>query len=249
MGFLNFSSLQVTKMAFTDLIPGLLGQTGTSFDVAANVKSFFNNANPSANLASQFQSFQDSFQSIDFLIGQVRNPVVQLFLNPETINVNKHILLDKKQTRGGFVIQFWGHDLQEIEVKAATAYFEISKEPLAAFELLKRQCFQGRFHPTQPFRGVPIIAMLFESQVLKGYFTDFSYTLTSAQPFQFTYNFRFVVTENVSFVVGNNLTSLVSDVVSLGKQFRLGNVNTNRSDVSIVPENYQFGKGWGVQLF
>ncbi len=249
MGTLNFSSLQVTKMAFTDLIPGLLGQTGTSIDIAANVKNFFKNQSPSANLASQFQSFQDNFQSLDFLVGQVRNPIVQLFLNPETIQVNKHVLLDKKQTRGGFVVQFWGHDLEVIEVKAATAYFEISKQPLAAFELLKRQCYQGRFHSTQPFRGSPIIGMLFESQALKGYFTDFNYTLSSGQPFQINYSFTFVVTENVAFVVGSNLSNLVGDVISLGKQFRLGNVNTNKSDVSIVPEDYQFGKGWGVQLF
>lgn len=249
MGSFSFSSLQVTKMAFTDLIPGLLGSTGTSFDVAANVKNFFSNQNPPSSLSQAFQSFQDSFQSLDFLIGQVRNPVVQLFLNPETIQINKHVLLDKKQTRGGFVIQFWGHDLEVIEVKAATAYFEISKQPLAAFELLKRQCYQGRFHPTQPFRGSPIIGMLFESQALKGYFTDFNYTITASQPFQMSYSFTFVVTENVSFVVGNNLTNLVGDVISLGKQFRLGNVTTNSSDVSIIPEDYQFGKGWGVQLF
>lgn len=236
-------------MAFTDLIPGLLGQTGTNLNIAQNVKDFFKNQKPSASLSSQFQSFQDSFQSVDFLIGQVRNPVVQLFMNPESIQINKHVLLDKKQTRGGFVVQFWGHDLEVIEVKAATAYFEISKEPLAAFELLKRQCYQGRFHQTQPFRGAPIIAMLFESQVLKGYFTDFKYALSAAQPFQFTYSFTFVVTENVAFVVGSNLASAVSDVISLGKRFRLGNVNTNRSDVSIIPDNFQFGKGWGVQLF
>jgi len=236
-------------MAFTDLIPGLLGQTGTSLNIAKNVKDFFKNQKPSTDLANRFQRFQDSFNNIDFLIGQVRNPVVQLFLNPETILINKKVLLDKKQTRGGFVVQFWGHDLETIEVKAATAYFELSKEPLAAFELLKRQCYQGRFHQSQPFRGSPIIAMLFESQVLKGYFTDFSYTLTAAQPFQFSYSFNFTVTENVAFVLGSNLANTVSDVISLGKRFRLGNINTNRSDVSIVPDEYQFGRGWGVQLF
>jgi hypothetical protein len=248
MGILNFSSLQVTKMAFTDLIPFLQGQSGIT-DNLKDVKNFFKDPKPGASLTAKFQAFQDQFQSLDFLIGQVRNPVVQMFLNPETIQVNKHVLLDKKQTRGGFVVQFWGHDLEVIEVKAATAYFEISKQPLASFELLKRQCFQGRFHPNQPFRGSPIIGLLFESQALKGYFTDFNYTITSAQPFQINYSFTFVVTENVAFVVGNNLTNLVGDVISLGKQFRLGNVTTNRSDVSIVPEDYQFGKGWGVQLF
>lgn len=245
---MNFSSLQVTKMAFTDLLPFLQGQSGITQKLS-DVKSFFKDPAPGASLSAKFSAFQDQFQNLDFLIGQVRNPVVQLFLNPESIVINKKVLLDKKQTRGGFVVQFWGHDLETIEVKAATAYFEISKQPLAAFELLKRQCYQGRFHPTQPFRGSPIIGMLFESQALKGYFNDFSYTISADAPFHFTYNFTFTVTENVSFVVGNNLTNLIGDVISLGKQFRLGNVNTNRSDVSIVPEDYQFGKGWGVQLF
>lgn len=248
MGMMNFSSLQVTKMAFTDLIPFLQGQSGIT-DNLKDVKNFFKDPAPGASLSAKFQAFQDQFQNLDFLVGQVRNPVVQLFMNPESIQVNKRVLLDKKPTRGGFVVQFWGHDLQTIEVKAATAYFEISKQPLAAFELLKRQCYQGRFHPTQPFRGSPIIGLLFESQALKGYFNEFNYTITANQPYQFTYSFTFTVTENVSFAVGNNLTNLVGDVISLGKQFRLGNVNTNKSDVSIVPEDYQFGKGWGVQLF
>lgn len=245
MGLLNFSSLQVTKMAFTDLIPFLQGQSGVTGNLT-DLKNFFKNPAPGASLSDKFQAFQSQFQNLDYLVGQARNPVVQLFLNPETIQINKHVLLDKKQTRGGFVVQFWGHDLEVIEVKAATAYFEISKHPLAAFELLKRQCYQSRFDPNLPFKGAPLIGMLFESQALKGYFTDFNYTLSSQTPFQFTYSFTFVVTQNVSFVVGNNLTNLISNVVNIGNSF---NVNGNTSDISIVPEDYQFGKGWGVQLF
>lgn len=246
MGALDSLKLHITKMAFTDLIPALFGSTGTNASVLENATKFLKNNNPMSSQISSFQSFQDAFQNVDFLIGTVRNPVVQLFLNPETITVKKSVLLDKKQTRGGFVVQFWGHDLETIEVKAATAYFEISKNPLAAFELLKRQCYQGRFHTSQPFRGSPIIGMVYESQALKGYFNNFDFTISADKPFKIEYSFTFTVTENVAFLVGNNITNLVAQVTGIGGQF---NVNKNRSDVSVVPESYQMGKGWGVQLF
>lgn len=248
MGNIFMPSLQVTKMAFTDLIPAILGTSGVSTQVTTNVTDFFKNATPSAKLLTQYQAFQQSFQNLNFILGQVRNPVVQLYMNPSSIKINKKVLLDKKQTRGGFVVQFWGHDLEEIQVTAATAYFELSKEPLAAFELLKRQVYQGRFSDTQPFRGSPIISMLFESQVLNGYFNDFNWTVTAKQPFQFEYDFRFTVTQNLSFSVGNNLTNAVSDVVNAVRKGSF-NINTNRSDVSVLPEEVQFGKGWGVQLY
>jgi len=249
MGSLPLFNVQATKMAFTDLIPALLNQSGATVDSIKQTKDFFKNQKPSTSLANQFQRLQESFQSIDYLLGQVRSPVVQLFLNPENVTVNKKVLYDKRQTRGGWVIQFWGHDLETIEVKAATAYFEISKEPVKAFELLKRQCYQGRFHSTQPFRGSPIIAMLFESQILKGFFTDFSYTLSASSPYYITYSFGFTVTENVTFVLGSNIANAVADIVGLLSKKGGTNVNKFRNEASILPEQFQFGNGWGVQLF
>jgi hypothetical protein len=236
----------VTKMAFTDLITALLGTNSLSPSIGQNVTNFFNTRKPSLSQITNFQSFETAFQNSSFLLGQIQNPVVQLYLNPETITVSKNVLLDKKQTRGGFVVQFWGHDLQTIEVKAATAYFQLSKSPLAAFELLKSQVYQARFNDTQPFQGTPIISMLYESQVLNGYFNNFNYVLSSTAPYYFTYSFTFTVTQNVTAVLNSNIATTAATLVQVAKTGNL-NVNTNTSAAGNSP--IQFSSGWGVQLF
>jgi len=241
----TLNSLHVTKMAFTDLITATLGSTNLSASVGQNVQNFFKSATPSTKDLTNYSQYTAKFQNADFVLGQIQNPIVQLYLNPDTIDVSKAVLLDKKQTRGGFVIQFWGHDLETIKVKAATAYFQLSKSPLAAFELLKRQCYQSRFNDAQPFQGTPIISMLFESQVLNGYFNDFSYTLSAQSPYYFTYNFTFTVTKNVTSVLSSNIATTAANLIHMN---RIGNVNkTNISAVANSP--VQYGSGWGVQLY
>ena len=87
--------------------------------------------------------------------------------------------------------------------------------------------------------------MLFETQVLKGYFTRFTYKLSAQNPYQINYSFSFTVTETLSFLVGSNIANTVKDIIGA----RFGNISKPRNDVSLVPEDLQFGKGWGVQLF
>ena len=239
------SSLHVTKMAFTDLVVATLGANNLTAQVKQNATNFLKAAVPSARQLKNFSSLTANFNSADFLLGQVQNPVVQLYLNPKTIEVKKNVLLDKKPTRGGFVVQFWGHDLEIITVTAATAYFQVSKQPLAAFELLKRQCYQSRFNDAQPFLGNPILSMLYESQVLNGYFNDFSYSLSADVPYQFTYSFTFTVTKNVTSVLSSNIATTAANLINMNK---LGNINkTNISAIAASP--VQYGSGWGVQLF
>ena len=242
--FPGFANFQAAKMSFTDLLPATLGATNTApGSIRQNIKSFLN-AKTNVSLSEGFQRFQEVFQNTEFLLGEVRNPIVQLFINPQSIRVNKEVLHVKQQTRGGFVIQFWGHDLEVIEVEAATAYFQLSKEPVRAFELLKRQTFQGRFHATQPFRGFPIVTMLFENQILKGYFTNFNYSISADKPFYATYTFRFVVTEDLTVFVGSNLASLISDITKKGST-----IHSIADAASLNAEDHTLGRGWGIKLF
>lgn len=238
----------VTKMAFTDLITALLGTNNLSPNVAQNVTNFFNTKSPSLSQISNFQSFTQAFTNASSLLSQVQNPVVQLYLNPESISVHKSVLADKKQTRGGFVVQFWGHDLQTIDVKAATAYFQLSQQPLAAFELLKSQVYQARFSDTQPFQGTPIISMIYESQILNGYFNNFDYTISAAAPYYATYSFTFTVTQNLTSVLSSAL-GIANTAVNLVNIAKTGNLNVNNNSSTGVNAPLSFATGWGVKLF
>jgi len=246
--FPSVSNFQSAKMTFTDIIPGILGQSGSSLTGAGlvqNLRDFLSARSPtSAASLKSIQGLQDRFQQIDQALGTVRNPLVQLFMNPQSIRVNKQVLHNKQQTRGGFVVQFWGHDLETIDVEAAVAYFQLSKEPVRAFEMLKNQVYQGRFHPSQPFVGVPFVTMLFENQILKGYFTNFNYRISADRPFYVTYAFNFVVTENLSVLVGSNLASLVSDLTKPGST-----IHSAADAVSLNEEDHTLGRGWGIRLF
>ena len=238
----------ITKMAFTDLIVATLGANqgilaGLS-SAPSNVANFLKSNSP----ASAFSSggLGAAFNSSSFILGQLTNPVVQLYLNPKSISVRKKVLFDKKQTRGGFAVQFWGHDLEGIDVKAATAYFQLSKAPLQAFELLKTQTYQNRFDAVQTFRGNPIISMLYESQVLNGYFESFDYTMTSEQPYQFDYSFQFTVTQNVTSALSSNIATTAANLIRIAKT---GNSNINNTQSAVDNSPIQYGSGWGVQLF
>lgn len=239
-------NFNVTKMAFTDLIVATVGSGNVNLNLTQNVRNFFNNRKPSLSQITNFSSFEAQFQNASFLTSQITNPIVQLYLNPESITVSKNVLLDKKQTRGGFVVQFWGHDLQTIEVKAATAYFQLSKAPLAAFELLKSQCYQARFNDTQTFNGTPIITMLYESQVLNGYFNNFTYTLSATSPYYFTYSFTFTVTQNLTSVLSSPIASTATKLINV---LKTGNLNSSANSSAVNASPLQFGSGWGVQLF
>jgi hypothetical protein len=197
-------------------------------------------------LSQGVQKFQDVFKKTDYLIGAVRNPLIQLFINPQTISVTKAVLHQKMQTRGGFVVQFWGHDLEVITVEAATAYFQLSKEPVRAFELLKNQVYQSRFDNSEPFKGQPMVTMIWENQILKGFFQNFTYRVSADKPFYVTYGFSFTVVEDMTVLlgIGSNLASIISDATKGN-----GTIHKIANAASINDEDQSLGRGWGIRLY
>ena len=88
--------------------------------------------------------------------------------------------------------------------------------------------------------------MLYESQVLNGYFESFDYTITSNQPYQFEYSFQFTVTQNVTAVLSTSLATTVKNLINIAKT---GNSNINKNQSAVDNSPVQYGSGWGVQLF
>ncbi len=222
-------------MSFTDLVaPGGL-------NYKAQAQALWNYLVPSkAELStmSTLQALIEFSESVDFLITMIKNPIISFFVNPQNITVNKNVLLNKQVTKGGFVVQFWGHDLETINVQSETGYFGLSKVPLRAFDLFKDYCYQGRYNQRKPFRSLPVTTMLYEGQALRGYFNNLTYTIVQQRPYIVTYNFTFTVVEKITI-------PFLSSVTNIYDTFNPQKYETGKS----LQDKLNFAKGWGVKLY
>lgn len=46
--------------------------------------------------------------------------IIPLYINPETFSIQEAKIINKSQTKGGFVIQYWGEDLPKIQASGTT---------------------------------------------------------------------------------------------------------------------------------
>jgi len=226
-----------TKMSFTDFVPSIDWQGQGISDKYSALKSFLSPVLSPDMTISKLQRVTEMFESIDFALTMIKNPVISLFINPQSITVSKNILLNKQVTKGGFVVQFWGPDLETIQVKAETGYFGLSNVPLQSFNLFKDYCFQGRYSPSKPFKSIPIITMLYEGQALKGYFNSLTYNIVQARPYIITYDFTFTVTELVS-------VPIITSIAKIANKFA-GPYQTTDD----LKQYVDFSHGWGTKLY
>ncbi|MDD5006645.1 MAG: hypothetical protein PHS33_09130 [Candidatus Omnitrophica bacterium] len=54
-------------------------------------------------------------------------PDVEVYVDPQNIKVSKKIIANRKQTKGGWMLQFWGHDLTTISMSMKTGWFGFTK--------------------------------------------------------------------------------------------------------------------------
>lgn len=230
--------IDFTRMTFTDLIPMSL-QTLTDGGTTA----VFNYLNPSlaSNITtSDFQQINDQLDKVEWEFETLTNPVISLLVNPQNVNVDKKIIFNKIQTKGGFVVQFWGHDLPTISVKSQTGYFAINKEALRAFQLLKRHVYEKRFSTRQSFKGMPIVTMIWNSEVFEGFFNDFKYSLDATKPYIINYDFVFTVTNVLTIPI-------ISQVVGIGGSIA-GVFGSNLGSSLQESNGVQRESGWGAPV-
>ncbi|MFW9878515.1 MAG: hypothetical protein ACFFG0_35995, partial [Candidatus Thorarchaeota archaeon] len=67
------------------------------------------------------------------------------------------------------------------------------EDPLKVFEKIKTYVYDNRFDGDMPYKGAPIIKMIYEGVLYKGYFTRFDYSLDANRPFVIDYSFQFTV--------------------------------------------------------
>jgi len=220
-------------------------------------------------------------------------PDVELNIDPQSISVKKKVIQNRQLTKGGWIVQFWGHDLTTITVKSVSGYYGVTKgispdsvggliekgrrasvkdlgghnDPLKTFEYLKENAYQRRFDRQFPYKGLPIIGMVYDGQLYRGYFESFNYDLNASEPFQIAYNFAFTIIppENdetiIDFIKDPDLPEL-GDIPDIARGMAAGTYlnpsgtvqRASAAMVGVVTDATQFGvdkvsKKLGVQSF
>ncbi len=113
-------------------------------------------------------------------------------------------------------------------------------DPLKVFEKLKTYAFDNRFDGNLPFQGSPIIKMIYDNIVYKGYFSNFDYSLSADKPFVIDYNFQFVVItppDKFSGLKNLSLAKITSSPMdTIGKGLSNGVVKTVAGDLRTVSD-------------
>lgn len=189
-------------------------------------------------------------------------PDVEFFIDPQSIQVSKRVIQRKQLTKGGFVIQFWGHELTQIQANAITgnfqpiygvevqlpsnsqakareSWFNQVRErwargggPLKIFEKIKDWVYQKRFSEITRYQGFPNIELVYEDFIYEGYLTDFRYNLQSSQPFNISFNFTFMVTRRRDMSLEDVFGSI--DIIDLAGDPLVALQNKVKQTTSII---------------
>lgn len=126
---------------------------------------------------------------------------IEMYLNPQNIQFSSKKLITEQRTKGGFILQYWGEDLDTVNIQGTTGLAGIEginvlrdayrSEQLALIELIKNNADKRRQSLAQLATSV---IMWYDGEGYRGYFTDFSYTEGTAKlgHFDYTINMRIV---------------------------------------------------------
>ena len=150
-------------------------------------------------------------------------PDVELYIDPQNLQIKKNVIQNAKLTKGGYAIQFWGHELTQATLQCTTGNFQplygvvspapISEKttfgsffndvqanwakgggPLKTFEKIKTWVYQNRFTDSnRPYIGMPIIEMIWEDSVYQIYMTGFDYNFSADKPFAIMFNINMTI--------------------------------------------------------
>lgn len=139
---------------------------------------------------------------------------IEMYINPQSIATSNRKTISSKRTKGGFLIQYWGEELETLNISGVTgdggiealdALFDVYRSEQLAFEEIARQASANvegqstsrnlikRRQPLAPLASSAI--MWYMGQGKRGYFTDFQYDEAVNQNGSMSYRMTFVVVE------------------------------------------------------
>ncbi len=135
------------------------------------------------------------------------NRYIEMYINPQAITANNKKIISRKRTKGGFMIQYWGEELEALSINGVTGDGGIEalnalndayrSEQLALVAITQaRSADSDVFKRRQPLAALATsVIMWYQGQGKRGFFEGFSYTESVQNQGSFEYRFDFIVTE------------------------------------------------------
>lgn len=140
------------------------------------------------------------------------NRYIEMYINPQGLTTSNRKTITSKRTKGGFLNQYWGEELEVVNISGITgdggvealyALFDVYRsEQLAMTEIVTR-AFAGseenlvkRRQPLGPLSTS--VVMWYMGEGKRGYFTDMQYDENVQQNGTFTYRITFTVVETIN---------------------------------------------------
>lgn len=135
------------------------------------------------------------------------NKFIEMYINPENLTFSSRKEINRVRTKGGYIAQYWGEDLDMFTISGTTGDAGIEginvlrdiyrSEQLALFNIVSGQGPSGVSDKRRQslMQLAASVIMWYQGQGYRGFFTDMSYTESVSKLGLFDYNLTFTVTE------------------------------------------------------
>jgi hypothetical protein len=133
-------------------------------------------------------------------------PYMILHMNPDSFEVSYSKLINRQATRGGFVEQHWGEELDSISCSGSTGLFITLDAGLSALNRKASIAYRKYLELVALYRNNGLvydqrgevifeggIKMYFDGDIYTGYFENMTITESADKPFTFDVSFNFKV--------------------------------------------------------
>lgn len=126
---------------------------------------------------------------------------IEMYINPQNIQFSSRKEINRVRTKGGYIAQYWGEDLDTISIQGTTGDSGIEgintlrdvyrSEQLALQKIIRTQDKRRQ----SLMQLAATVVMRYQEVSYRGYFTDMSYTESVNKLGLFDYNMTFTVVE------------------------------------------------------
>jgi len=182
-----------------------------------------------------------------------------MYINPQSLSSSYRKTINSKRTKGGFIMQYWGEELENLSISGTSgdsgieginAIQDVYRSEQLAMQILANQASTS-VGPTQRQPLAALAAstvMWYQGQGKRGFFIDFNVDESAQTPGVFTFRLTFVVTEVIgrrsNFVPWHRKPWSTTDTPNIGSggalvtggydnQSRLGVLNSPASHLEV----------------
>lgn len=135
------------------------------------------------------------------------NVFIQMYVNPQNIQIQSIKDITETRTKGGYFIQYWGEKFDEIQISGHTGASGIEgintlkevyrSEQLALLNIIKNSGAQGTKRRQSLAQLAASVVMHYAGVQYFGYFKNFQFTESADQIGIYTYQMGFTVTKTI----------------------------------------------------